>query len=423
MWRPPLWLVALLMLMTLILGSGVNFVRGAENRGGNCTESPDVCAKFSDFWQAWNLAEERFVDPKAINSDNMISGAVNGMLDSLGDQGHTFYMTKEQAQSFQEDLQRSFEGIGAYVDMQGNVPIIVSPIDGSPAEAAGILPGDQILRVDGQTTEGLLLNDVVSRIRGPRGTKVVLQIRHAGQEGTVDLTITRASVTVQKVTWRMLPGKIAHIRLSEFSEDVDKDMRKALQDATAQGARGIIMDVRSNPGGLRDQAVKVTSLFIPSGQTVLAQVARDGTREVFKSEEKNPFLDLPMVVLVNNGSASSAEIFAGALQDYDRATIVGVPTAGTGTVTSGLALEDGSVVQLGIAQWQTPKGRHLRREGVTPDLTVALSVGDQILIPSQEKKMTDQEILQSSDLQLRSGLSLLGVQDAIAAAPAALWPR
>jgi carboxyl-terminal processing protease len=169
--------------------------------------------------------------------------------------------------------------------------------------------------------------------------------------------------------------------------------------------------------------VKVTSLLIPNGQTVLVQVKRDGSKEVFKSEEKNPFLDLPMVVLVNNGSASSAEIFAGALQDYGRATIVGVPTAGTGTVTTGLTLDDGSVVQLGIAQWQTPKGRYLRREGVTPDLTVALSAGDQLLIPSQEKKMTDAEILQSSDLQLRRGLSLLGVQDAAAAAPAAVWPR
>ena len=251
-WRPPLWVVAALMALTLALGSGVGYVRGADNNTGTCTESEQVCAKFKDFWEVWNIAEARFVDKKAIQPDAMIAGAINGMLDSLGDQGHTRYLTGDQTQRFQEELSGSFEGIGAYVDTQGGLPIIVAPIEGSPAEKAGIRAGDTILRVGGTSTEGLTLDEVVSRIKGPKGTQVKLQVRHTGEESPVDLTITRAEVTVPIVTWRMLPGQVADIRLSQFAENADTAMRKALDAAKAQGAKALIVDLRDDPGGLLD---------------------------------------------------------------------------------------------------------------------------------------------------------------------------
>lgn len=422
-WRPPWWLVTILMAFTLALGSGVGYVRGAENTSGNCTESPEVCAEFANFWNVWNLAEERFVDEKALKPDEMVNGAINGMLDSLGDQGHTRYLSAEQTERFAESLEGEYEGIGAYVNTEGGFPIIVAPIEGSPAEKAGILPGDTILRIDDQSTEGLAVDEVTSRIKGPQGTQVKLQVLHPGEETPVDLTITRASVTIPTVTWRMLPGNVAHIRLSQFAEDAAKDLRKALDDAKAQGATSLIMDVRDNPGGLRDQAVAVTSLFVPRNEVVLIEAARGGEKKLYRSEERNPYLDLPMVVLINSGSASSSEIFAGALQDHDRATLIGVSTAGTGTVLSSLRLNDGSSLLLGTAQWQTPDGRYLRREGVSPDLTVGLPAGVRPLTPSSSKQLTDEEILRFPDTQVRRALNILGGGQVGATAPSGVAPR
>ena len=422
-WRPPFWLVIVITACALLIGTGAGYVRGAATETGNCTESQEVCARFSNFWKVWNLAEDRFVDPKEIVPDDMIAGAINGMLDSLGDQGHTRYLTPEQSKRAAEQLQGSFEGIGAYFEVQAGLPVIVAPIEGSPAEAAGIRSGDVILRINDEPTEGLSSDEVATRIRGPKGTSVTLQIRHLGDEATENLTITRAAVTVPTVTWRMLPGKVAHVRLSQFAENADKDLRKALDQARAQGATAIIMDVRDNPGGLLTQAVSVTGMFVPKGEVVLVRKERDGSEQQYRSEDKSPLTDLPMVVLVNNGSASSAEIFAGALQDHGRATVIGVPTAGTGTVLYPYSLDDGSLLYLGTAQFQTPNGRSLRHEGVQPDIVLALPFGVQALTPSTAKDLTDLQILSSPDVQVRRALSILGGGTAMGSAQPRFWPR
>jgi carboxyl-terminal processing protease len=406
-----------------LVGTGAGYVRGAATETGNCTESQEVCARFSNFWKVWNLAEENFVDPKEIVADEMIAGAINGMLDSLGDQGHTRYLTPDQSKRALEQLEGSFEGIGAYFEVQAGLPVIVAPIEGSPAEAAGIRSGDVILRINDEPTEGLSSDEVATRIRGPKGTQVTLHVRHMGEEATEVLTITRAAVTVPNITWRMLPGQVAHIRLSQFAENADKDLRKALDAARAQGARAIIMDVRDNPGGLLTQAVSVTGMFVPRGEVVLVRKERDGSEEVYRSEERNPETELPMVVLVNNGSASSAEIFAGALQDHGRATVIGVPTAGTGTVLYPYSLDDGSLLYLGTAQFQTPEGRNLRHEGVVPDIELALPAGVRALTPSTAKEMTDLEILSSPDVQVRRALSILGGGSVAGSARPQFWPR
>ena len=423
MWRPPLWLVALMMGLTLALGTGVGYVRGAEGDGGSCTESQAVCAKFDNFWEVWNLVEARFVDPTEVVPDEMIAGAINGMLDTLGDQGHTRYLTAEQNKRFNESLQGSYEGIGAYVDTEGPLPVIVAPIEGSPAEAAGIRPGDVILRINGEPTEGLSIDEVVNRIKGPKGTQVTLQLRHVGEEATVEVTITRAAVTVPSVSWRMLPGKVAHIKLSQFAENADAELRKALEEARAQGARSLLMDVRNNPGGLRDQAVAITGMFVPKDEVVLVEERRDGSKELYRSRETRPLLDLPMVVLINSGSASSAEIFAGALQDLGRATVIGVPTAGTGTILSPLSLDDGSTVLLGTAQFKTPEGRSLRHDGVTPDLTVGLPAEILPLTPSSAKELSDAEILRTPDVQVRRALNILGAGTPVTSVHPEIWPR
>lgn len=422
-WRPPLWVVAVLLGVTLALGSGVGYVQGAAQANtGECTESADVCAKFSNFWKVWDIAENQFLDPTAAEPDKMIAGAINGMLDTLNDQGHTRYNTAEEWKAAQEDLQGTFEGIGAYVNQLGDLPVIVAPIEGSPAEAAGVQAGDIILKVDGQSTEGKSIDEIVSIIRGAPGTSVTLQLRHVNEEAPVDITITRAAVRVPAVTWRMLPGKIAHIKLSQFQQNATAEMQKALTAAKEQGAQGIVLDLRNNPGGLLDQAISVTSQFLPEGVPVLRVRDRNGKEDVYKSNESKPETELPMVVLINTGSASSSEIFAGALQDHKRATIIGLQTVGLGTVLTPRQLADGSAVYIGTAEWLTPNGQKIRNEGVKPDIKVALPIGVQALTPTTEKKLSDAEILQTEDTQLKRALSVLGV-NVSAEGPAAVTAR
>ncbi|MBA3944136.1 MAG: S41 family peptidase [Herpetosiphonaceae bacterium] len=409
MWRPPLWIVAVVMCLMLSVSTGLGYVRGQETQTGNCTESKEICSRFADFWRVWHLAQDRFVDPTAIKPDQMITGAINGMLDSLGDQGHTRYETVEQVKREQEQLAGSFEGIGAYVDIEGGVPTIVSPIEGSPAEAAGVKSGDVIVKVNGKTTEGLTIAEVVAEIRGKPGTPVTITIRHLGEELTKDLTITRAAVTIPSTSWSMLPDKVAYVRLNQFAKNATQAMQDRVNEAKQAGARAIILDVRDNPGGLLDEAVGVTSLFIPKGQIVLRQEQRNGPEKLERAINDHPELKLPMVVLINGGSASSSEIFAATLQEYSRATVLGVPTFGTGTVLNSSQLPDGSAVWIGVGQWRTPQGRSLRREGVSPDITVALPAGVRALTPRDIKGMSSADILNTKDVQLQRAMNLLGV--------------
>ncbi|HEY0605641.1 MAG TPA: S41 family peptidase [Herpetosiphonaceae bacterium] len=420
-WRPPLWLVAVLMGCTLALGTGAGYVQGAAS-SGQCTEAADVCQKFSNFWKVWNIAETEFLDPSAIDHDEMISGAINGMLDTLNDRGHTRYNTAEEYQEEREDQQGRYEGIGAYINQIGDYPSITSPIEGSPAEAAGIEAGDIILKIDGEDALGMSVDDVVDRVRGEPGTSVTLQVRHLDEELPVDITITRAAIRIPAVTWTMLPGNVAQIRLSQFSQNAKTEMRTALEEAREAGAQKLILDLRNNPGGLLDQAISVTSQFLPEDEVVLRIRGRDGEEEVYKANESDPELDLPMVVLINSGSASSSEIFASALQDHGRATILGVQTIGLGTVITPVPLEDGSAVYIGTAEWLTPNSRKLRHEGVKPDITVALPSGVQAITPTTARRLTPAEILETKDVQIQRALGLLGVT-AAQDQPTSIVPR
>jgi carboxyl-terminal processing protease len=226
------------------------------------------------------------------------------------------------------------------------------------------------------------------------------------------LTITRAAINVPAVTWRMLPGNVAHIKLSQFSEKADPEMQAALKAAKEAGAQKFVLDLRNNPGGLLDQAVKVTGQFLPKDAVVLRIRERGQTPEEaqeLRSPVENPDTTTPMVVLINGGSASSSEIFASALQDHNRAAVIGVGTIGLGTVISPQKLDDGSAVYIGTAEWLTPNNRPLRHEGVTPDIEVALEGDDEALTPTTAKDLSDEEILNSTDKQLLKGLEALGV--------------
>lgn len=352
--RIPLWAASILLSLTLIGGvSGGMYAGYHLNRPpAACPESPEVCKQFSVFWESWELASARFVDPAAVDPDEMITGAVNGMLDSLGDNGHTRFLSAEEARQWEESLRGSFEGIGAYIDVRNGRTIIVAPIEGSPAEQAGLRPGDVILAVNGEPTTGWSVDELRAKVRGPSGTSVTLRVLHPGDNVPVDVTVVRAQVVVPSVNWRMLPDDVALIRLSSFDNDAGKELRDALAGARQQGARAIVLDLRNNPGGLLDQAVEVASQFLPEGTTVLIEENREGERKVTTARRGGLALDVPLVVLINENSASSAEIVSGALQAAERAVLIGETTFGTGTVLTPYRLSDGSRLLLGTQQWQ-----------------------------------------------------------------------
>jgi carboxyl-terminal processing protease len=400
--RIPLWAASMLLSLTLIGGvSGGMYAGYHLNRPpAACPESPEVCEQFSVFWEAWELASTRFVDPAAVDPGEMITGAVNGMLDSLGDNGHTRFLSAEEARQWEETLRGSFEGIGAYIDVRNGRTIIVAPIKGSPAEQAGLRPGDVILAVNGEPTTGWSVDELRAKVRGPSGTSVTLRVLHPGDNVPVDVTVVRAQVVVPSVNWRMLPDDVALIRLSSFDNDAGKELRDALAGARQQGARAIVLDLRNNPGGLLDQAVEVASQFLPEGTTVLIEENREGERKVTTARRGGLALDVPLAVLINENSASSAEIVSGALQAAERAVLIGETTFGTGTVLTPYRLSDGSRLLLGTQQWLTPDERAIRGQGIEPDEVIVL--GDEVapLSPAEAAALPAAELRASPDTQL-----------------------
>ncbi len=405
--RLPLWLVAPLLGLTLLIGIGGGLIAAyVFARPASCPESPQVCQEFSAFWNTWKIARDNFVDPQAVDSQKMIDGAINGMLDTLGDQGHTRYLSSQEATAWDESLRGSFEGIGAYIDVREGQTIIVSPIEDSPAEQAGLKPGDAILSVNGESTVGWSATELSTHVRGPAGTTVTLRIRHLSEETPLDVTITRARVVVPSVSWRMLPDNVALIRLSSFDQTSGDQMQQSLQAARDQGARAVILDLRNNPGGLLDEAVSVASQFLPEGTTVLLEANRAGDRSPTKTRGGGVALDIPLVVLINQSSASSSEILSGALQDAGRATLVGEPTYGTGTVLTPYRIDGGGRLLLGTQQWLTPDGRLIRGQGIAPDEQVDLPVDVSPLSPAEAAGLTLSQLRSSDDAQLVRAVEL-----------------
>lgn len=406
--RVPLWLVAPFVTLALMFGMSGGYVGARQlSPAAECPAEQTVCDQFSLFWQVWDLASRNFVDTSAVNPQRMIEGAIHGMLSSLGDQGHTRFLSAEEAERWTESISGSFEGIGAYIDVRDGQTIIVAPIEGSPAEAAGIRAGDIILKVDGVSTEGWTVEELATNVRGPRGTEVVLTVLHEGEELPVAIPVRRDEIEVPSVSWTMLPDDVALVRLSSFAQRSADEVEAALIAAQQEGAQALIFDLRDNPGGLVNEAMGVASQFLPRGTVVLLEEDRDGDRTASRTRQEGVAQDIPMVVLVNANSASSSEIVSGALQDADRAAIVGVPTVGTGTVLSTFRLEGGAQLLLGTSQWLTPAGSLIRNQGIEPDVEVGLEPGVFGLSPTDAEALSDDELLASDDAQLLTALEML----------------
>ena len=406
----PIWLVLPMLGLTLALGLGGGYLGTLwfnSSADYACPESPEICKGFENFWKTWDLASEQYVDPTAVDPRKMTDGAIEGMLDSLGDQGHTIYLSPEAAREERENLEGHFEGIGAYIDVKDGQPLIVQPIEGSPAERAGLRPGDLILKVNGEEMRGVTVNELRNKVRGPKGTTVTLTIQHEGDTTPIDVTLTRAEINTPSVSWHMLPDQVALVHLNQFAVRSGDEVKKALTEAQAQGATSIVLDLRNNPGGYVNQLVEIASQFLPPDTTVLFEQDRSGERTPYKTRDGGLTTDLPLVVLVNNNSASSAEILAGALKDAQRARVIGEPTFGTATVLRTFNLNDGAQVRIGTTQWLTPKGQVVRGKGIQPDEIVELPPDVIPLSPAKAAKLDQQALLQSEDAQLVRALHVL----------------
>ncbi|MCA1953739.1 MAG: S41 family peptidase, partial [Anaerolinea sp.] len=316
---------------------------------------------FQPFWYAWQLVHQNYVD-QPVNDTVLMQGAIRGMMQSLGDP-HTSYMDPDQYRQANTPLEGEYEGIGAWVDISGEYLKIISPMPNSPAEKAGLKAEDQIVAVDGEDVTGMDGNLVLRRVLGPAGTQVTLTIRRPEMTETFDVTITRAKIVIPSVESKMLEGNIAYIQIFTFGENTEKDLRQQLEDLMAQNPVGIILDLRNNGGGYLYTAVAVVSQFISSGP-VLYEVYGDGKRDTYKALGNGIATEIPLVVLVNEGTASASEITAGAIQDYQRGTLVGTTTFGKGSVQiwQPLGTDDGAV-RITVARWLTPKERQINGIG------------------------------------------------------------
>ncbi len=403
--------VAVLAVACCLGGAVAGFIgRQAMIASGRPPE--DVQEQFEIFWEAWNTAAEHFVNPEAVEPQAMTYGAIQGMLDALGDVGHTRFLSPEEMMFQVSDITGEFQGIGAEVSSRYGRPVIVAPFDASPAERAGIRAGDIILKIDGQDTAGMSVTRAVQLIRGPRGEPVVLTVLHEGESQPTEITVVREVIKIPVVSWQLVPAEeggerlIAHVRISQFAATVDEDLAQALEEVRARGAQAIILDLRNNPGGLLNQALDLANQFMEEGVVVIQQ-DRDGNRKEYAAKPGGLATDLPLVVLVNQGSASASEIFAGAIQDNERGTIVGATTFGTGTILQTFQLSDGSAVLLAVAEWLTPDGREIKGRGIEPDTLVDLPAGVSPLRPGSAAERDWASLVEASDAQLLAAIEAL----------------
>lgn len=372
--------------------SDFNIIPGSQSPTTQQQAStPDnVETLFVPFWEAWNIVHEQFVD-QPVDDIALMRGAIRGMMETLEDD-HTFYMEPEAYESENSSLQGAYEGIGAYVDTRGDYLTIVSPIEGSPADQAGLMPGDKIVALDGEDMTGVAPEEVRLKVLGPEGSQVTLTIARDGELDPLEFVITRAEIVIHSAEGKMLEDGIAYVDINTFGDRTTTELRQALDDLIAQNPRGIVIDLRNNPGGYLHTSVEVASEFIDDG-VILYEQYGDGKRDEYTASGNGRATDIPIVVLINEGSASASEILAGALQDYERATLVGVQSYGKGSVQNRIPLSnDQGAARVTIAKWLTPNERAIDGVGLTPDVIV---------------EMTQEDIEAGLDLQLDAAVETL----------------
>jgi carboxyl-terminal processing protease len=350
----------------------------------------DRQALMQPFWEAWGIVHDQFVD-QPLDDTKLVRGAIEGMISALGDD-QSSYMDPDTYRQANIPLEGSYEGIGAWVDTQGELLTIIAPMPGSPAEIAGLKPGDAVIAIDGEDVTGIDPSLVIRQILGPAGTEVDLTVMRRGETQPLDFQITRANISVPSIDSRLLDGNIAYVHLYTFGQTSNDELRNALRELMAQNPSGLILDLRGNGGGFLSTAIEVASEFIPDG-VIMTEHFGDGEVQTYNAQAGGLATDIPMVVLIDAGSASASEIVAGAIQDRGRGKLVGETSFGKGSVQNWVPLEsDGGAVRVTIARWYTPGGRLIDKTGLQPDVEV---------------QRTDDDILNDRDPQLDRAVELL----------------
>jgi carboxyl-terminal processing protease len=367
------------------------------------TSEGDMASLFAPFWEAWDIVHEDFID-QPLDDNKLMQGAIRGMVEALGD-SHTLYMTQDEYDEATVPLSGTYAGIGAFVRTDGDYLMITEPFEGSPAKEAGLKPGDQVIAVNGEDVTGIDPAVVLDSVKGEAGTSVVLTIHRTDPESTFDVEITRAIINYPTVTGHILTQdelpketsvvlseNIAYISLTSFGETTAPDLENILDELLAQDPKGIILDLRYNSGGYLETAVDVVSEFLDEG-VVLYEQNSDGDLTPYNTVSGGKALDIPLVILVDGGSASASEITAGAIQDYGRGVLVGTQTYGKGSVQYWIPLEnEQGAVSVTIARWLTPKERQIDGVGLTPDYVV---------------EFTDEDLANNNDVQLLKAVEIL----------------
>lgn len=369
-------MIALALLCGVVIGKG-------WERTGHAGETYEELKTFSE---VLNQVQKHYVDET--KPKDLIQGAIRGMLSTLDP--HSAYMTPEMYKEMQVETRGEFGGVGIQIGVKDNRLAVIAPIEGTPAHRAGIKAGDFIIKVNDDPTKDLTLMDAVQKMRGPKGSKVNLTIQRDGATDPLVFTLVRDTIKIESVKSKVIDN-LGYVRLTQFQEATGRDLSKAIKQFKEHKVQGTILDLRNNPGGLLTAAVDVSEQFLPSGKLVVYTKSREGKKDEWFAKSKDQMEDLPVIVLVNEGSASASEIVAGALQDWGRAVVVGTTSFGKGSVQTILALGDGSGLRLTTAKYYTPKGRSIQSTGITPDIVVKLPTPVLAKVPDGKPAEKDTE--------------------------------
>lgn len=378
--RRRFWILGPMVIVSLVLG--VLLGKGWE-RTGHATETYEELKTFSE---VLTQVQKSYVDETKVK--DLVQGAIRGMLSTLDP--HSAYMTPEMYKEMQVETKGEFGGVGIQIGVKENRLAVIAPIEGTPAYRAGVKAGDFIIKVNDETTKDLTLMDAVQKMRGPKGSKVNLTIQREGSPDPLQFTLVRDTIKIESVKSKVLDN-IGYIRLTQFQESTGRDLSKVLKQFKEQKLQSTILDLRNNPGGLLTAAVEVSEQFLPGGKMVVYTKGRESKKDEWIAKGKDQMDDSPMIVLVNEGSASASEIVAGALQDYGRAVIVGTTSFGKGSVQTILPLGDGSGLRLTTAKYYTPKGRSIQSTGITPDIVVKAQPPATVVAKAGETKPGEKE--------------------------------
>lgn len=364
--------IGLIFFILVVFGSGIFVGRGTVL----CPFCPPEGVDFSILWETWQKIEESYVRPEALDQQKMIYGATSGMVESLEDP-YTVFFDPEETKVFLEDVSGRFEGVGMEIGIKNNQLQVIAPLEDTPAQKAGLLPGDKIVKIDGLSTLGITSEKAVSLIRGPSGTEVTLTIQREGWPEEKDFKIERTVINVPCAKWELKDNDIAYIKLYHFSENADTEFRDKAVEILDSPAKKIILDLRNNPGGYLERAQDIAGWFLEKGQVVVIEDFGDKQEQnIYKAKGNSKFFDYPIIILINEGSASASEILASAIRDNLGAKLVGETSYGKGSVQQLENLRDGSSLKVTVANWLTPKGELIEGKGLEPDIKVEMTEED-----------------------------------------------